>query len=272
MVRLTRTVRFAVNPPGLNHPGLNGCGGNPPLRGLGPFYELDVHCRGEVNPATGYLINIKTIDAAVRTEVLPLLVEACWPVAHDGTPPRLSPSPTSLLPVMLETLRAALPVEVTHIAWRLSPYDSLEMHTDRPKHALLRRRFDFAASHRLQVEGWSEVQNREAFGKCAHINGHGHNYEIEPAIELPLSSAHAESGDQIESIVHETIIDRYDHKHLNMDTEEFGPSGLNPSVENIAKVCFERLTESLAVRMPEARLRSITAWETPRTSATYPPA
>lgn len=269
MIRLTRTVRFAVNPPSLDSPGRNGCAGNPPVRGLGPFYEVEVICEGEADLRTGYLINIKVVDEAVRSEVLPLLTRSCWP--ESGSERDTVPSePSLLVGEMLALMGKKLPVRVAGLVWKLSPYDAIEMHIERPQHTVIRRRFDFAASHRLHVEGWTDEQNRAAFGKCAHVNGHGHNYEIEPAIELPIQHAYAASGDLIESIVQEVILDRYDHKHLNIDTPEFGPQGLNPSVENIAKVCFDRLEQALASRLAEAKLLSLTAWETPRTSATYP--
>jgi 6-pyruvoyltetrahydropterin/6-carboxytetrahydropterin synthase len=263
MVRLTRTVRFAVPLPGATRLGSNGCAGNPPVRGLTPFYELDVHCKGDPDPTTGYLINIKSIDAAVRKHVLPLLAETC---AHNpGCVPAL------LLPDMLAMLQSGLPVSVDALTWRLSPYDALQMTAQRPEHAVYRRRFDFAASHRLFVKGWSEEANRQAFGKCSHPSGHGHNYEIEPAVEFPLTTIHPETGDALEALVDESIIQPFDHKHLNIDTEDFGPKGVNPSVENIAMVCFERLQAAMQQGIPEARLISMTVWETPRTSATYPP-
>jgi 6-pyruvoyltetrahydropterin/6-carboxytetrahydropterin synthase len=224
---------------------------------------LDVHCKGEPNPETGYLINIKSIDAAVRTHLVPLLADAC---AHSsGSVPAL------MLPEMLSRLRSGLPVCVDALTWRLSPYDALQMNADRPQHAVYRRRFDFAASHRLFVEGWSQEANQQAFGKCSHPSGHGHNYEIEPAVEFPLAIIHPETGDVLETLVDESIIQPFDHKHLNIDTEDFGAHGVNPSVENIAMVCFERLRTAMQERIPEARLISMTVWETPRTSATYPP-
>jgi 6-pyruvoyltetrahydropterin/6-carboxytetrahydropterin synthase len=72
--------------------------------------------------------------------------------------------------------------------------------------------------------------------------------------------------------VDETIIQRFDHKYLNVDTQEFRAEagGLNPSVENIAKVCFDLLAPAIRRAAPGVELRSITVWETDRTSCTYP--
>jgi 6-pyruvoyltetrahydropterin/6-carboxytetrahydropterin synthase len=136
--------------------------------------------------------------------------------------------------------------------------------------ALLRQQFEFAASHRLHIASLSEAQNRELFGKCNNPRGHGHNYRVEPCVEVEVPTrGPAKFGlRELESLTAELIINRYDHKHLNEDTVEFGPSGLNPSVENIAKVCFDHLAP--AVSRAGARLRSITVWETDKTGCTYP--
>src|SRR5262249_54779381 len=80
VVRLTRTRRFAINPsadgsgPGARDP--NGYAGSPSLRGLGSHYELDVVCRGPIDPVTSYLVDIKDIDKAVRDKALPRIIRA----------------------------------------------------------------------------------------------------------------------------------------------------------------------------------------------------
>jgi 6-pyruvoyltetrahydropterin/6-carboxytetrahydropterin synthase len=161
---------------------------------------------------------------------------------------------------------------------RLSPYYSWELSmsasTGDPasRKAMLRQRFDFAASHRLHVASLSPEENTRLFGKCNLPNGHGHNYMIEPAVEVALSPAGepALSLQTLEAIVDREIIERYDHKHLNLDTPEFGEQGVNPSVENIARVFFDRLEPRIREASPGARLAHVTVWETDRTSSTYP--
>ena len=34
----------------------------------------------------------------------------------------------------------------------------------------------FSACHRLHSKELSDAENKETFGKCNHVNGHGHNY------------------------------------------------------------------------------------------------
>lgn len=75
---------------------------------------------------------------------------------------------------------------------------------------------------------------------------------------------------QLERLVDDEVIRPFDHKNLNVDTREFGAGGLNPTVENIAMVCYQRLAAAVATSWPECRVRHVTVWETDRTSSTYP--
>lgn len=70
----------------------------------------------------------------------------------------------------------------------------------------------------------------------------------------------------VEEIVGREVIERWDHRHLNLDLPEFRT--LNPSVENIAKVAFDRLVAPLAAAGGE--LRQVTVWETDKTCCSYP--
>jgi 6-pyruvoyltetrahydropterin/6-carboxytetrahydropterin synthase len=68
---------------------------------------------------------------------------------------------------------------------------------------------------------------------------------------------------RLEQVVKEQVIDRYDHQHLNDDTDEFRE--LNPSVENIARVIYDRLAEHVA----PASLHRVRVWETAKTHAEF---
>ncbi|MEM1071861.1 MAG: 6-carboxytetrahydropterin synthase [Planctomycetota bacterium] len=263
VVQLHRTVRFAVGPDIDPAPPLgsnNGSGGHPAMDGLGAQYELDVTCVGTPSPTTGYLINIKAIDHAVRQAAIPLIAAAF------GTP---EARPATMLPALADAIAEQLEPHVASIAWRLTPSLTLEYAMNDREHACIRQRFEFAASHRLHTPALSDQENRELYGKCNNPSGHGHNYTVEPCVALPIRGEAATlTLAVLERLADELIVERFDHKHLNVDTEEFGPEGLNPSVENIAKVCFERLADAVAAHGGE--LRSVTVWETERTSCTYP--
>ena len=73
MLELSRTVRFCVGHDGsmaTDAPVANSFAAWPPMRGLGSYYELKVTCRGRADPRSGYFLNIKHIDQAVREGAL----------------------------------------------------------------------------------------------------------------------------------------------------------------------------------------------------------
>jgi 6-pyruvoyltetrahydropterin/6-carboxytetrahydropterin synthase len=275
VVRLTRTVRFAINPSesgsGSAPTDPNGYAASPSMRGLGSHYELEVVCRGQIDPLTSYLIDIKDVDKAVRTKAIPVIQRA-----------RLAQPAADAQEVLAEIftgMSSVLAGNLDSVRWRLSPYHSLEMTaspaTPRSQSAaaLLRQKFDFAAAHRLHLPNLSSEQNRALFGKCNNPTGHGHNYQFEPCVEVPSGRGIPTFTLQdLERLSQSTIIEPFDHKHLNTDTAEFDLSrgGVNPTVENIAKVFFELLSKAIAAAGTGATLRNITVWETDRTSATYP--
>lgn len=260
---LRRTVRFSAE--GRGGPGVNGYAGNPPVRGLGPFLECSVDCLGEPDPVSGYLLNIKAVDEAVRRRVRPL-VERRRAEASEG-----QIDLGGLLGDSLDELRAALPVHVAGVELGLSPYHALAMTSDDRDNAVIGVRFDFAAAHRLHVPGWSDEANRACFGKCNNPNGHGHNYRLEVRVTVPAARVGAFSIDALEAAVQAAVIDRFDHKHLNLDTEEFADGeGLNPTIENIARVCHGLLAGPVADLGEGVGVRSVRVWETDRTSSEYP--
>jgi 6-pyruvoyltetrahydropterin/6-carboxytetrahydropterin synthase len=246
--------------------------------GLGRHYEFLVACRGSVDGGSGYLIDIKAIDKSVRGTVLPIVERACAENALVD-PAQLLARALPLLAADIQERARAGPngtVRLDWVRWRLSPTYSVEVSAADGKPgsvALLRQKFDFAAAHRLNVPTLSEAENRALFGKCNNPSGHGHNYQFEACVEVPVVSGQAGFNLQtLERVAQAAIIDRFDHKHLNVDTQEFcvERGGVNPSVENIAQVFFRLLQGAIAAEKTGAALRQITVWETDRTSATYP--
>ncbi|MBL0926113.1 MAG: 6-carboxytetrahydropterin synthase [Phycisphaerales bacterium] len=272
MLRLRRTVRFAINPPGTGVTsgspkgrGYNGYAASPPMAGLGRHYEIDVECRGEPDDASCYLLDIKDIDRAVREAAIPVIAAAC-----DRTP---EIEPGQILPDLAGRVAGLLDGRVERVRWRLSPFYSVECAMSQKDFVVLRQRFDFAASHRLHNPALSDAENRRMFGKCNNPTGHGHNYQVEPAVAVKISSGgQAFTLLDLERLTDAVVIERFDHRHLNSDVPEFTPPrGLIPSVENIARVCFDLLApEVRAASGGAAELREVTVWETDRTCATYP--
>lgn len=258
---LTRSVRFAING-GSSPSGSNGFAGNPPISGFGRWLELLVTCRGTIDPKTGYLIDIKTVDTHVRREAIPIFEKA---IANGEDPIRTLGSVAAVL-------ARNLPAALQSIRLRLTPYHDIEMASNQTTHALIRQRFDFSAAHRLHSPALSDVENQRLYGKCNNPRGHGHNYVVQPVVKVRIDGAPGFSLADLEKLTDSAVIQRFDHKHLNEDTDEFSVDrgGVLPSVENIARVCFERLAPAIAAHPAKPVLESVTVWETDRTSATYP--
>jgi 6-pyruvoyltetrahydropterin/6-carboxytetrahydropterin synthase len=128
------------------------------------------------------------------------------------------------------------------------------------------RKEHFNAAHRLHNPRWSDEQNARIFGKCNNVNYHGHNYEL---IVQVTGAVDADTGYVIDmkvlsDLIKEEVIEPFDHKNLNLDTEEF--SQLNPSAENIAIVIYEKLRKKLNTSLS----LKIRLYETERNFVEYP--
>jgi 6-pyruvoyltetrahydropterin/6-carboxytetrahydropterin synthase len=128
------------------------------------------------------------------------------------------------------------------------------------------RKAHFNAAHRLHNPRWSEEKNKEVFGLCNHVNYHGHNYELEVCVtgEVDPETGYVVDMKWLSDIIKEEIEDRFDHKNLNLDTEEF--KELIPSAEHISFVIYNILKSRLD---PNHDLQ-IKLWETPRNYVQYP--
>jgi len=262
MHELTRAVRFCINPEpweaSASQPRYNTFAAWPSMRGLGRFYEIEVHCAGKPGDVTGYIVNASDVDAVVRDHALPLIAKA---ISGDPTT-----EPATLLPELLATLTTHAPFAIRGITWKLTPYHAISMDASMTDRIQIAADFDFAASHRLDCESLSADDNRRIFGKCNNPNGHGHNYRVRPVVSMSIAdAAEGEGLATLERIVSEKVLERFDHKHLDHDVPEF--EGVNPSVEHITRVCFELLDQP--IRETGARLVEVTVWETDKTSCTY---
>lgn len=128
------------------------------------------------------------------------------------------------------------------------------------------RKEHFNAAHRLHNAAWDNNKNAEIFGKCSNPSYHGHNYEL---IVKVVGIPDAETGfvidlKRLSEIIEENVLDKFDHKNLNVDTEEF--RNLNPTAENIAIVIYNILRTKLDAALDlQVRL-----YETDRNFVEYP--
>jgi 6-pyruvoyltetrahydropterin/6-carboxytetrahydropterin synthase len=280
MFRLTREVRFAINPAPdeqLAQKPTNSYGGYPSLRGFGAYLILQITVAGEPDNSSNYLLNIKQIDAAVRNNAIPFLTDAVRgnecrfgsaehsPRSSQKPPAELTPEHASL--ALFNRLHDAWPaVAVQEIRLSLSPFLSYSAVASELPMVRLSQKFEFSATHRLHNPSLSDEENREIFGKCNNPHGHGHNYELQVTLRgTPNPRGILIDLPDFERIVAAAVIDRFDHKNLNLELPEF--RNLIPTVENIAMV-IHRL---LKPRFDGAgvMLASVTVWETPKTWCEY---
>jgi 6-pyruvoyltetrahydropterin/6-carboxytetrahydropterin synthase len=128
------------------------------------------------------------------------------------------------------------------------------------------RKAHFNAAHRLNNPNWSDEKNKEVFGLCNNTNYHGHNYELEVKLvgEVDPDTGYVYDMKDLSDIIKSEIEDRFDHKNLNLDTEEF--ANLIPSAEHIAYVIYNILRNKIESKFDI----SIKLWETPRNYVEYP--
>lgn len=128
------------------------------------------------------------------------------------------------------------------------------------------RKEQFNAAHRLFNPDWPDKKNESVFGKCNNPNFHGHNYELLVRI---IGDPDPETGyvydlKKLKEVIRDSVIKRFDHKNLNLDTEEF--KNQNPTAENIAVTIYNILRE----RIEKKYEIKITLYETERNFVEYP--
>lgn len=128
------------------------------------------------------------------------------------------------------------------------------------------RREHFNAAHRLYRKDWSDAENAATFGKCSLPNYHGHNYELEVKVigEVDETTGYVMDIKKLSDLVEEKVLEKFDHKNLNVDVEEFRQ--LNPTAENIAIVIYDLLRPHIT----EQNDLFIRLFETPRNFVEYP--
>lgn len=128
------------------------------------------------------------------------------------------------------------------------------------------RKAHFNAAHRLHNPNWDDETNQRIFGKCNNPNYHGHNYDLIVRVtgEVDPQTGYVIDMKVLKDLIKEQVEQRFDHKNLNLDTEEF--KNLNPTAENIAIVIWNKLRDNL----DEKYDLSVTLYETERNFVEYP--
>jgi 6-pyruvoyltetrahydropterin/6-carboxytetrahydropterin synthase len=113
--------------------------------------------------------------------------------------------------------------------------------------ASLTRRISFSAAHRYSRPEWSDEKNVQTFGACAWPNYHGHTYVCEVTVGGPIDDTTGFVIDLgiLDSILRKQVMERFDHRNINVDVPEFADGKLVPTGENLARFIFDRIDSEL---------------------------
>lgn len=130
----------------------------------------------------------------------------------------------------------------------------------------LTRSEHFNAAHKLYNPNWTPEKNDEVFGKCANQNWHGHNYELLVTVK---GKPDPDTGfvfdvKRLSIIIKEYIIEKLDHRNLNVDVDFM--EGQMCSTENLAIAIWQQLVPHLPAGV---QLHAIKLYETPRIYVEY---
>jgi 6-pyruvoyltetrahydropterin/6-carboxytetrahydropterin synthase len=139
--------------------------------------------------------------------------------------------------------------------------------TTPPRTLEITRLEEFSASHRLHDPRLSDEENVALYGLCNNLHGHGHNYQVEVSVRgvVPQSGMVMDLN-VLHAILHEELIARVDHRHLNHDVEFL--AGVVTTAENLAVAFFE-LLEGRINDQPGCALSRVRVYESAANSAEY---
>ena len=128
------------------------------------------------------------------------------------------------------------------------------------------RKAHFNAGHRIFNPAWSDEKNLEVFGKCSNPNYHGHNYDLVVRVtgEVDPETGFLIDLKKLKEIIEINVIDRYDHKNLNIEVPPF--DNIAPTSEHI---CYE-IWKILRSVLDKKYDLSVRLYESARNFVEYP--
>ncbi|MCY9669897.1 6-carboxytetrahydropterin synthase [Paenibacillus alginolyticus] len=231
------------------------------FNGHGHDYKLEVMVKGEINWKSGIVVNTNDIKHIVTDFVKRELDGKFLDREHPHFVNNI-PTTENLVKYIWSELDGKFEgCELHRIRLYENHYLSAEKGSD--DMPLLTRKYHFCAAHRLHSNQLSDEENRELFGKCNNPHGHGHNYYVDVTVKGepdPVTGMIMNLAD-LDEIVDRVVMDKFDHKHLNHDTEEF--VDLNPTSEVLAYVVYNMLAPYIP------NLHKIGVWETEKNYFEY---
>ncbi|MFM7364488.1 MAG: 6-carboxytetrahydropterin synthase [Cuspidothrix sp.] len=204
-------------------------------RNHGHNYHLEVTVTGEMDPRTGMIIDLEDLKELVENDVVTIFDHSC---INDDIPYFAEIVPTTenialyinnLLESKVKTLGANLSqIKVVENPQLWSEY------LGNGKEVLLTVKSEFSSAHRLAHPSLSLEKNREIYGKCSRINGHGHNYQLEVTVKGEIDDHTGMVIDlgALNQVITDYVIVPFDVSFLNQDIPYFAE--VVPTAENIA--------------------------------------
>lgn len=211
--------------------------------GHGHDYTLEVMVKGKLDSQSGIVVNITDIDKVAKSFVEEKLNGKYLNKENDFFKENI-PTTENVVSYIWDALDGKLENCQLHKI-RLRESDFLYSEKENSPMVRLTRKYHFSTAHRLHSNQLSDEENLDIFGKCNNPYGHGHNYYLEVTVsgeQDPVTGMIVDLA-KMDQIVEHEILQKFDHKHLNLDTEEF--KELNPTSENVAVVIWQLLAPKL---------------------------
>lgn len=135
------------------------------------------------------------------------------------------------------------------------------------KEVTIIRRERFSSAHQLWNPNWDLATNEATFGGCSNPNWHGHNYEliVKVAGEIEAETGFVMNLKTLSSILKDRVIDKLDHKNLNLDVDFL--KNKMTTTEVLAIAIWEEIENE--IKEKGAKLVSVRINETENNSVEY---
>ena len=197
--------------------------------GHGHNYVLYVSMEGDLDDY-GMVLNLSDVKQVIKREVTSQLdfsyLNDVWQEFQDTLP-----TTENIAKAIWHRLAPHLPLV------RIQLFEHPELWAEyegNNMEAYLTISTHFSAAHRLALPHLTLEQNSEIYGKCARVNGHGHNYHLEVTIKGEMDPRTGMIADLVafQKAVDEYVVEPFDHTFLNKDIPYFAE--VVPTAENIA--------------------------------------
>lgn len=235
----------------------------PCVRTHGHNYTLDVILKGKISRSTGMVINLRDVKEIAKVVIDEFFDQKDLNTCIDEFSEK-QPTTENILLFLWRELREKYEKSgVSLSGLRLYETDEFYVEYRGGVFMYITKIYNFSAAHRMWNPLFDEDKNRSIYGKCTGI--HGHNFILEVTVKgiVDRKTGMAFNIDYMDNIVRKEIVERYDHKYLNDDCDDF--RDLPATSENLTRVIWERLCKSLG----RDNLYRVRLWETPNNCFEY---